>query len=59
MGNITKQQALEAYNTLRDYCKEQENCDDCLLSISEGILSEGCLMHLSEPPGDWQTLEIE
>lgn len=50
MGKITKGQALVAYNTLRDYCKEQVNCDDCLLSISDVTSSVFCLMHLSEPP---------
>lgn len=61
MSNIiTKDQALKAYDTLRDYCKEQNNCINCLLVVSsDGLHPDCCLMHLAETPVQWQDLELD
>lgn len=60
MSNITKEQALEAYNILKKYCAETEHCIDCLLVVSSDSLHpDCCLMHFSETPAEWQDLDLD
>lgn len=55
---ITLEQALSAYNTIKKYCKQQDKCDNCLLSLCESYPEYICLMELSEIPRAWQDLEL-
>ena len=50
---VRKQEALDAYNTLKKYCSGQESCENCLLTSEDEI---GCIM--GDTPDDWQELEI-
>lgn len=59
MGNITKEQVLEAYNLLREYCTGTKDCMDCLLVVtSDSIHPDCCLMHLAESPAHWPDLDL-
>lgn len=55
---ISIELALESYNTLKQYCKQQRNCDNCLLALCESYPEYICLMELSEIPRKWQDLEL-
>lgn len=60
MSNITKEQALEAYNLLREYCKGTKDCMDCLLVVTSDFIDpDCCLMHFSETPAEWQDLDLD
>lgn len=58
MSSITCEQVMEAYNTLINYCRDQELCADCLLSISCDKFPECFFMNASEPPEDWEALDF-
>lgn len=54
-NNITNKQALSAYNKLKEYCKQQKDCNGCLF-----VTEEDFCLHVVEPshPEDWQDLEL-
>ncbi len=59
MGEITKSQALEAYNTLIGYCSMQGSCENCLLSIGEESDCGECVMEIQDFPRGWQPLDLD
>ncbi len=54
---VGKQEALDAYNTLKKYCGGQESCENCLLTSED---ETGCIMGciMGDTPDVWQELEI-
>lgn len=58
MGDISKEQALEAYNLIRDYCKQHDNCENCSFLHKDGeeksyCSSEPCIFGVGFYPCDW------
>lgn len=57
-GEADARIALEAYNTLMEYCKTQENCENCLMA-GEDVESVDCIMKLQDYPKRWQQLNLD
>ncbi|MBD5449031.1 MAG: hypothetical protein HDR28_02495 [Lachnospiraceae bacterium] len=46
---------LEAYNTVREYCRTQNNCEKCILSDESDI----CLLYTGDVPKNWQEFDLD
>lgn len=64
--DIDMRTALQAYNTLRDYCQTQKErergCETCLLSSgedNEAYQWSDCIMENQDIPKDWQELDLD
>ncbi len=64
--DIDMRTALQAYNTLRDYCRKQkdreEGCKTCLLSTGEDNEEHqwsDCIMENQDIPKDWIKLDLD
>lgn len=64
--DIDMRTALQAYNTLRDYCRAQKDrvkgCKTCLLSSGEDNEEyqwSDCIMENQDIPKDWQELDLD
>lgn len=58
VNNQARHQALKAYNTLMDYCKSQDKCKNCLLTMNEDSDCQ-CVMELQDIPRNWQQLDLD
>ena len=48
--------ALEAYNTIREYCRTQKDCSNCLFSDE----SDYCILTSDDAdPENWQELDLD
>lgn len=56
---ITKEEALSAYNALIDYCSMQGGCGDCLLAMEENDDGIECVMQIQDEPRGWDVLELD
>lgn len=59
MDEITKEQALGAYNLLMAYCGAQESCGNCLLALGKESVYGECLMELQSIPRGWAALDLD
>lgn len=57
-GGADARIALEAYNTLMEYCKAQGNCENCLMA-GEDTGTVDCIMKLQDYPKRWQQLDLD
>lgn len=58
---IELSEALEAYELLRSYCREHNDCKGCLLEASEDVretFGYKCVMELEAEPRYWDILKI-
>lgn len=47
--------ALEAYNTIREYCREQDNCENCFFADE----TDCCILTSDDSdPEKWQELDL-
>ncbi|MDE7132976.1 MAG: hypothetical protein K2O65_14510 [Lachnospiraceae bacterium] len=58
MDEISMKKALEAYNTIREYCKEHANCEGCVFLRKDGekksySCDEPCIFGVGFYPHDW------
>lgn len=59
MADITKRQALEAYNLIMNYCRQLDDCENCIFALEN---CAGCIFdegHTLNYPSNWQTLELD
>ena len=57
-GEADARIALEAYNTLMEYCSTQRDCKNCLMA-GEDIETVDCIMKLQDYPKHWQKLDLD
>ena len=62
MSDITKRQSLEAYNLIRDYCRQQTgNCTDCLFQMDDSENDDvcACLFEYEGSANEWRGLDLD
>lgn len=62
MADISKGQALESYNLIRDYCRQQTgNCTDCLFQMDDSGDENinACLFEYEGSAKEWRGLDLD
>lgn len=56
---VSKEQALQAYNSLINYCSAQGNCDNCLFAMGEDSKYGDCIFESQHEPRGWELLDLD
>lgn len=57
--DISKKQALQAYNLLIDYCRTRGGCDNCLFAMGEDSEYGDCIFESQDEPRGWGLLDLD